>query len=252
LFSPYQLLVAILELGPVVLLTPWITWWSWKRFQAGDWMLGANVLSAWVGFALPVFFSYEYDRDIVRFTKHGLLIWALVSGFMLWDNSARWLRAFRLPAAFALALMAFGGLAIAGTELTAASRTVLTEEGITVLDSKVAGQIWDRLAPGSEIFDPQTWRATMVTGRLTRVVASAMSFDYEHSPEWEALKAGPSVESLVDGGYQYVYVDEAWWNEIPAASRASLSSSCVQVVMEKSEGSQETFRRILDLDRCRQ
>jgi hypothetical protein len=252
LFSPYQLLVAVFELGPVVLFTPWITWWAWKRFQAGDWMLGASTLSAWIGFALPVFFSYEYDRDIVRFTKHGLMIWTLLLGFILWDSSTRWLRALRIPAAVALALVAFGGLGVVSTELTAASQSVLTEEGITALDSRVAGQAWDRLRPGSEIFDPQTWRSTMVTGRLTRVVASAMSFDYEHSSEWEGLRAGPSVEALLGSGYQYVYVDEAWWAEIPEASRASLSNHCVEVAFEQAEASQDSFRRILDLDRCRQ
>ncbi|HEX9617688.1 MAG TPA: hypothetical protein VGA03_09730 [Anaerolineales bacterium] len=251
LFSPYQLFVAILELGPLVLFVPWITGWAWKRFQAGDWMLGASVLSAWIGFALPVFFSYEYDRDIVRFTKHGLMIWTIVLGFMLWDSSTRWLRALRIPAAIALVLMVFGGLAIAGTELTAASQTVLTEEGITGLDSRVACEVWDRLNPGSEIFDPQTWRATMVTGRLTRVVASNMSFDYEHSTEWEGLRAQPSVEAFLDSGYQYVYVDEAWWAELPEASRASLSIGCVRVVSEQEEGVQDAFRRILDLDPCR-
>jgi hypothetical protein len=251
LFSPYQLLVAIFELGPVVLLAPWITWWAWQRFREGDWMLGATTLSAWVGFALPVFFSYEYDRDIVRFTKHGLMIWTLLLGFMLWDSSARWLRAMRIPSGITLALMAFGGLAITGTELTAASQSVLTEEGISALDSRVAGQVWDRLRPGGEIFDPQTWRATMVTGRLTRVVASAMSFDYEHSTEWEMLRAGPSVETMLESGYQYVYIDEAWWAEIPEASRASLSSGCVQVISEHTDGSLNAFRRILDLDPCR-
>jgi hypothetical protein len=252
LFSPYQLLVAIFELGPLVLFAPWITWWAWKRYQEGDWMMGAAGLSAWTGFALPVFFSYQYDRDIVRFTKHGLMIWTLILGFMLWDSRTRWLRAIRIPAAIALGLMVFGGLAVAGTELTAASQSVLTEEGITGLDSRVAGEAWDRLRPGSEIFDPQTWRATMVTGRLTRVVASNMSFDYEHSTEWEELRSQPSVESLLESGYQYVYIDESWWAEIPETSRSSLSNSCVGVIAEKEQSEAGTFRRILDLGACKQ
>jgi hypothetical protein len=79
-----------------------------------------------------------------------------------------------------------------------------------------------------------------------------MSFDYEHSSEWEGLRAGPSVEALLGSGYQYVYVDEAWWAEIPEASRASLSNHCVEVAFEQAEASQDSFRRILDLDRCRQ
>jgi hypothetical protein len=250
IFSPLQLLVAILELGPVVLFTPWISRWAWKRFREGDWMLGAGALSAWIGFALPVFFSYEYDRDIVRFTKHGLLVWTLILAFMLWDSSDRWLRTLRVPAAIALALMSYGGLAVAGTELTAASQAVLTEEGITGLDARVTVDLWDRLRPGSEVFDPFTWRATMVTGRLTRVIAGKMSFDYDHSAEWEGLRATPSAEALLASGFQYAYIDEAWWAEMPESSRASLSDSCVRVLSEHADGEHEQFRRLVDLEQC--
>jgi len=239
------------ELGPIVLFTPWITWWAWKRFHAGDWILGALVLSAWVGFILPVFFSYEYDRDIVRFTKHGVLVWTLALSLMLWENSPGWSNALRYAAVAGLSLMVLGGLVIAGTELTAASQVVLTEPGINGLDSRMAGEVWDRLPPDSEVFDAHTWRATMITGRLTRVVSGNKSYDYAHSTDWEQLKSDPAPDGFLDHGFRYVYIDEVWWNQISEASRSAMTHQCVQVVSEQRYSGLGQFRRLVDLEHCR-
>ncbi len=251
IFSPLELLVALFELGPVVLFTPWITWWAWKRFKTGDWILGTLVLSAWTGFVMPVFFSYEYDRDIVRFTKHGLLMWTLVLSIMVWERSPRWLLTIRYPAITGLSLMVIGGIAIFTTEFTAASQAVLTEDGINGLDSRVARDVWDRLPPESEVFDAHTWRATMITGRLTRVVKGNMSYDYAHSPEWELLKADPSVEGFLDNGFRFVYIDETWWNEMPEEARQSMTNPCIRIVSEHHYSELGQFRRLVDLERCK-
>lgn len=249
-FSPLQLLVAIFELGPVILFTPWITWWAWKRFRSGDWILGTLMLSAWIGFLMPIFFSYEYDRDIVRFTKHGLLVWTLALAIMLWERSPGWLDKIRYPAMVGLLLMVLGGLVIAGTALTAASRAVLTEEGINGLDSRIAQDVWDQLPSQSEVFDAHTWRATTITGRLTRVVMGNMSYDYAHSPQWEQLKSEPTIEGFLSNGFRYVYVDELWWHVLSPQAQQALSAPCVQVVSEHHYSEQGQFRRLIDLGGC--
>ena len=43
ILSPGELFIAICELGVVILLTPWITLWAWRRFKAGDWAMGAMI-----------------------------------------------------------------------------------------------------------------------------------------------------------------------------------------------------------------
>ena len=250
IFSPLQLLVAIFELGPVILFTPWITWWAWKRFKGGDSILGILMLSAWIGFLMPVFLSYEYDRDIVRFTKHGLLVWTLALAIMLWERSPGWLDKIRYPAMAGLVLMVLGGFVIAGPTLTAASQAVLTEEGINGLDSRLARDVWDELPAGSEVFDSHTWRATTITGRLTRVVMGNMSYDYAHSPEWEQLKAEPTIEGFLANGFRYVYIDELWWQSLSPAAQQALSDPCVRVVSEHHYSEQGQFRRLIDLERC--
>jgi hypothetical protein len=232
----------------MVIFAPVITVWVWRRLQKGDWLCNIVVLSAWLGVLLPIFFSFEYDRDIVRFTKHGLLIWAIVLALMLWDAEA-WRGWFwRSLAVIVLVLTIFGGMVIAGAELTAASQTVLTEKGITALDARLAAQVWDTLPQGALVFDAHTWRAAMLTGRPTRVVSSNRSFDYEYSAEWQALRTNPSPEAMLQNGFRYVYLDEAWWGELSPTSQASLADPCIKVVAEQSD--EEDFRQLLDLAGC--
>jgi len=250
IFSLRELFVAILELGPVVLFIPWITCWAWKRFRRGEWMLGTAVFSAWLGFLFPIFFSYEYDRDIVRFTEHALWIWSLILVIMTFDSISTQNRVFKFLAVGGIALMIFGGVEVAGSELSAASQSMLSEEEIIDLDSAIVKEVWDKLPPGSEVFDPFPWRATMITGRLTRVVQGNMSYNYGHSLEWDALRANPSVERFLTNGFSYVYIDENWWNDLSDAGRASLSAPCVQVVTEHVDGERGDFRRLVNLDQC--
>lgn len=250
ILSPVELFVAILELGTIALFAPLLTWWAWKRFRQGDWMLGLAVLAAWFGVLLPIFFSYEYDRDIARFTRYGTLVWTLVLAVMLFDSLEKRQRYLSGLIMAGIALAVFGGMVLAGTGLSAASQVVLTEEGITGLDAFMTEKVWDRIPRGSEVFDPYTWRATMVTGRLTHVVEGNMSFDYELSPTWEALRANPTTEDLLANGFSYVYVDEGWWNAMPEASRESLSAACVSVIADQEDPETGQFRRLIDLGKC--
>ncbi len=248
LTSSADLLVALFELGPVVLFAPWITFWAWKRWRRGDWFCLLVVASAWVGVLLPIFFSYEHDRDIVRFTKHGLLIWTIVLTLMVWDVAEVRQRVWRSWAILALMLSIFGGLVIAGLELSAASQVVLTEPGITDLDARIASQVWDGIPSDALVFDPHTWRAAMLTGRPTRVVTSNKSFDYNYSKEWLRLRDTPSPEAMLQSGFRYIYLDKTWWDELSQESKIALSDPCVKVIAEQH--SDEDFRRLLDLKNC--
>jgi hypothetical protein len=144
----------------------------------------------------------------------------------------------------ALALMVFGGIVIAGTALTAAPRPVITR-GFTDLDAYTSREVWDELPKDSLVFDPSSWRATALTGRLTRSAISS----YVRLPEWEQLRRDPYLGDLVESGYDYVYVDEKWWQGISAESRESLSSACVQILSEQL-GRNDQFRRLLDISQC--
>jgi hypothetical protein len=250
IFSWRELLVAVLEFGPVIYFTPWITRWGWKRLQSGDWMTFLVVLSAWVGLLFPIALSFEYDRDIVRFTEYSRWVWIILLTIMLLEPASMGRRWFRATGIASLALMMFGGVVITGSLLSAATQTVLTEPEVNGLDAQVAEDTWDSLAQSSLIFDSQGWRGTMLTGRLTRVVEGNMSYNYSRSPNWEAIRANPSLQELLKQGYRYVYIDESWWNSISAEARNSLSSECIQVITEHSDTKSGEFRRLIDIEGC--
>jgi hypothetical protein len=249
-FSPPELFVALLELGPVILFTPWITWWSWNRSRQGDWMFGIAVLSAWLAFLLPILFAFEYDRDISRFTEYALWIWLLMLGLMVLGLSPVRLSPLGIFAAIGLLLMVFGGLSIARTELSALSRFVYTEKNVTSLDARIARQTWDRLPEPGLIYDPQGWRATMLTGRLTRAITGNMSYNYTRSPEWQSLYTSPTIEAFLENGFDYVYLDPNWWSKLSEASRSEFSRACVRTEAAQVDPGNGDFRQLVSLIGC--
>jgi hypothetical protein len=246
LFSPVQLVVALFELGPVILFAPWITKWAWRRAKAGDWILGVLSSAAWVGFLIPIFFQYESDRDISRLTWQALLTWSLLLVFMIADRTLRkpsWLK----PVASAsLALMAFGGLVIAGIQLSAASITRLGD-GYNELDAAIAKKVWGLIPEDTKIFGPMG-STTVLTGSLNDQLLS------EPVPThiWHELMEAPTLDLLVIGNYSFAYIDSRWWDDLTPAVQAAagLNAACVVTLAEVWDNSHVNFRRLLDLRAC--
>lgn len=244
LSSPYKVLVALFELGPVVLFAPLLTIWAWRLYRKGDWTIGVLTVSSAIGVVIPIILSYRIDRDITRLMAYSIEVWTFLLVLFVFNYASRWAKQLKNLGIIALALIVFGGFVIAGTTLTAAARPTITY-GFINLDSKISADLWDKLPPESEVFDPAQWRATVLTGRLTR---SAISSNVP-LPEWEDLRANPRLEDFLEKGYSYIYMDESWWMEMPPEGRDSLSNGCIQVVAEYHNDNGE-FRRMVDITGC--
>jgi hypothetical protein len=244
LSSPLEALVGFLEFGPILLLAPWISIWAWRRFRQGDWAIGALIVSTWVGFAVPILFKYKTDRDVPRLMAHSFDTWIMLLVIMFWDYSGKWSGFFKKAAIIVIFLSVFGGIVLAGSALTATQRHVLTKNFVSE-DSHVASDLWNELPPGSEVFDPERWRATAITGRLTRAGKNSRV----NLPEWVELRQNPYANDLLAEGYEYVYIDEEWWEQMSDASKASLSAPCVVVMAEYDFGN-GNFRRFVDISKC--
>jgi hypothetical protein len=242
--SPIAIVVAVLEIGPIVLLAPWITFHTWKEMSDGDWFVGGLILGAGVGFLIPIFITYRSDRDITRLTGYALDVWLFLLVRMLWTYEGRWRERFLAVGAASLGLMGFGGVVLAGTQLTAIPERMTTAH-FTELDSRVAAAVWDELPPGSEILDHRGWRAVALTGRLTH------PFDFNSiDPLAECGDAGCLIEGVLDGGFEFLYYDNWWLEVLSEAERNSLESQCISVVTDQRYG-RESYRRLLDLRPCR-
>ena len=248
IFSPQKLLIALFEIGPLIFFAPWITFWSWKKFRAGDVFLGALIISTWIGFTAPIIIGYKADRDITRLMAYALQAWLILFVIMFWDLAPRLSTAWRSVFAVGAALMIFGGLIITGSALTAAAQGVLPYQFIS-LDAQASSEWWDELPQDSEVFDPATWRSAALFGRLNRTSYTANVFAV--SDETKVLRSTPSVESVLNAGYSYMYLDENWWEAFPEESRISLSQPCVRVLNKYEDSSSGKFRMLLDLSTCR-
>ena len=243
LTSPTELLVAICEMGPIIFLIPWVTLWAWRRFRSGDQLYGLFLVSAWVGFLVPIFFLYQNDRDVTRLMAYSLFLWTLLLVILLFDTLWKRSRLFGLVSVAALSLMVYGGLIVSGISLAYASQS-LFGRGIEPMDTYIAGEYWDKLEPKSLIFDPRQWRAVALTGRLTDAALSTN----QPAPEWQALYDNPTIPDLLKAGYSYVYVDEIWWRGLQDRNKDSLNQPCVKTL--SSEQFKLKFRRLLDIRAC--
>lgn len=248
LSSPVELLVALFELGPVVLFAPLLTRWAWRRSQAGEWIFGVLAASAWLGLLLPVLFEYQADRDISRLTSQAMLIWSLLLLFAVLDRTARWRRPVRSIAAASLVLACLSGVFVAGIQLTAASTTQLGD-GFDKLDAQVARQLWGTFPREARVFGP-LGATSILTGHLTGQLLD----DAPEGSVWSILEQEPSVENLQRWYYDYIYIDNRWWQKLPAApftlAEMGLEASCVQTVAEVWDNSHTNFRRLLDITKC--
>lgn len=237
-------LVALAELGAVVLVGPWVTrraihWLRQGRMERA--ILGTSALA---GFLLPLFVRYETDRDISRFTAHALIVWSLLSlgGWAaLWRRSAR-----ARPAIAAYGFVAcFGGAVAFSSLLTAIPRGVISDE-MAPLDAQMARQVWDQLEPGAVVLDSHSWRSVALTGRWARSTGA----DGEPLPAWRALVAAPDPTAIAAAGYSYVYLDTHWWRMMTPEARASFDAGCVKSVASGEDDADNGSRRLLDVRGC--
>lgn len=246
LFSPVEILVALFELGPFVLFAPILTLWAWRRAQAGEWVLGALSVAAWVGLLLPILFAYEADRDISRLTSQALMIWGLMLVFAIADQAARWRPQVRTLGIAALVLACLGGLLVAGIQMTAASSTQLGD-GFDKLDAELSAQTWGSLPKDAHVFGP-LGSTTILTGRL----AGQLLDEAPPGSAWEILDKKPDLEILRQLHFDYMYIDSRWWNDLPEQVRieSNLDSACIETLAEVWDNARVNYRRLLDLSRC--
>jgi hypothetical protein len=245
LSRPGEVALGVVEIGAALLLAPTAAWMTLRGMRRRNLLMLSFGLSTFAGFLVPMLVRYEVDRDITRLTHYALVGWILLAAAPL---AAAWRKGNAIPRAGILAtgfVLVFGGLVIAGPLLTAMPRAAFGDR-IRPLDAAMTRALWDGLEPGSLVMDSETWRAVAVTGRLTRSSRDGSTV----LEEWRGLVALPMVATLAREGYDYVYVDESWWDKMPAAARDSFGDACTKVVAERLDDGPNGFRRLFDIRAC--
>lgn len=245
IFKPGQLIVAMLEIGPVLLVLPLFLIFGWKAMRSSRWyeaaLAGSGLLS--LSMLLVEFSGSTGVRNTSRLYEFvGLCSIFFVP--LVWMWAARRKDAIK-AAAFSLAsIMMVGGIVLTGVQIHAIQQPVYSYF-LGDLDVQMERDYWNKLEPDALVFDPIVSRSATIFAR-----GSNSNYTwYKSKPEWEKLLASPEPSSLATAGYRYAYFDQKSWDEIPLKVQQLYQNPCVQTINE-IEDWRHDFRKLMDVSAC--
>ena len=249
LTNPSQLLVALLEIGPIIFVLPLVVIWGIKAYRAQRWFEAGWIFATLAGLVL-VFVQYSGTGGIVPFDK-----WqsSIINLCKLYAVPLVWLwakdRAEILKPVLSTIFMAtiLGGIVIFSLEIIAVPKPTYSYY-LTSLDARAEHDFWNKLPQGALIFDPDPYRSPVIFGRPTD---SSISW-YQNTPGWQKLFNAPNPVDLRAAGFSYVYLDLNYWDQIGPSYDQMLQSACVHLVKEYTQDTPSNdFRRLLDIRDCK-
>jgi len=246
LTNPWQLLVGMLEIGPILLAAPLVIYWGIKSYRSERWYEAVVIFG---GYLTLVTFLVQFTGSAgVRNTSR-LYSFITTTSFFCMPILYLWtIRRSDLLRSVVLAwasIILFGGLVMFGIELIASQRPT-PSTFLETLDSVMYKEKWDRLEEDALIFDPNPYQAVTVFGRYT----DSSSRWLVHKPEWEELVDRPDPYAIRQAGFDYMYLDDNYWDELSPQNKALISDECVVIANEVVSESGQRFRRLLDIRGC--
>lgn len=252
LANPVHVLLVLLEIGPAIAVTPLVLARGWRSLNRGRW-LEASLIASSLGVLIAAFVSFK--GPLFTAAPRLLSSWFLVSSLyfvpLLWFWAARRRDVVRVAAGATGVVSGIGGLVLLSVQLAAIQRPVFATF-ITQIDAKVAADHWNDLRPGALVFDPLVFRAPTVFGRPTR---SSPTW-YTRSEDWEVLRDGADPGAIGAAGFDYMYFDREYWDQLTSGQRDALQGGCVTQLWQVDGIRDESdyrmdFRRLLDIRECR-
>ena len=251
LFNPAQMIVALAEVGPIILALPLLMVWGWKTLRLQNWYEAA-LIGTFVWSVPSLFLAFKGPL----YTATPRLLDGLLFACTLYAVPVFWIWARKKGDVWRSVLVCgglvtvFAGLMLFGVQLISIQKPVTTTF-ISELDIKMAEKYWNRLKPGSLVLDPSTYQGPTIFGRATD---SSITW-YVPKPEWQALLANPDPHQIHEQGYDYFYFGIDYWNQLRPQQQAALQQSCVKKLYEVDgiHGPQDyhkDFRRLLDVSSC--
>ncbi len=246
--DPVQILLALAEIGPILLVLPLVIAWMVKAFRYQRWYecMLAFVAAASLGLSVVKLSGAAGLTAMTRVQSLPIdvLITFAVPALWLWARQRS--DAIKTWAGVFLVVNMFGGFMLFGISLLAAPQPVTTEFTST-MDIKMLELYWDKLEEDVLVFDHNPYRSPIVFGR-----ANNSSYNvFEHKPEWEALTENPDPYVLNAAGYTYMYIDKTYWDSLTNVQQIALQDPCVVLVHEETHKHLDDYRRLLDVRQCR-
>jgi hypothetical protein len=251
LLNPAQLLAALAEIGPVILVTPLVLIWAVKSYRVGRWYEAALLASSAAVLVAPFMeFRGPLYTAWPRLMSGWFLACILYSVPLLWiwaRNKGNHLQTVLVGGGI---LTCLSGFVLFSLQLLAIQRPVFATF-ISPLDAKMSQEYWDKLESDALVFDPVVYRAPTVFGRFTD---SSPSW-YTSDAKWDALNSAPDPRAMRAAGFDYVYLDKDYWDKLTAAQQSAFGASCVKQVAEvdgihSEQDYSKDFRRLLNISGC--
>lgn len=248
-----NLLLAFLEIGPVILVFPWLVWRGIRAAGEERWAEAALLGAAMVSL-LTIFLRYSGTGGITgttRLLESCLFACKLFAVPLLW----MWVRSHRetwkLSLLITAGLTIFSGLVLFSTSLVAAAKPVYAYF-LSPMDVQMEKIYWNELETDALVFDPSPSRAPTIFGRFTDAYLNW----YEAKPEWQELVENPDPYALRAAGFDYLYYDIRYWELLGPQEQVLLDSPCLVLVEEVTGYRSETdyradYRRLVDLSNCK-
>lgn len=245
--DPGQLAIALLEIGPVLLLGPVVTWAGVGYFRSRKLFQGGLAILAVLSFLAPMFIRFvDRDRDIARLTTEALRVWMLLGLPYAWLAFQRGGKLVRSSIGVAYVLTILGGIALLPPQLISIAQPQISSF-IDQPDAVLSRSYWDRLEEDAWVLDPNyAYRPIVLFGRST---GPAYETIYYRLPEFQALLESPDPVAFARAGYDYVYLDRATWKKLTREQRQAFQQPCVQLLAQQ-ESELGDFRQLLDIRDC--
>ena len=243
-------MVGLAEIGPAILLIPFVVTWLWKFGKRGHWIEAGLGLSGLFGFILPFFIHYNVERDTSRITSFGLQTFLIISVptlvFFLKRGRA-WSKS--------LIIWLYGMSILSGIVIFAILFTSITTPQITFFldsqDARMSSLGWNQIKPGTWVLDRIPYRAVTIYGHATRSSPASAPVDFSTYPEWNVLIKNPYPGNVAAAGYGYIYMDNTWWSQLTPEQQGSLNQNCVRIVQEMGGENSDNWRHLLDVSECK-
>ncbi|MBI9045459.1 MAG: hypothetical protein JEZ06_13290 [Anaerolineaceae bacterium] len=244
----YQLLIALAEIGPILLVLPLALVWGYKAFRNGRWY--EAIYAVFAILSLPLFIvEYSGTAGLTALTRVQNSIIALCKVFavpVLW----LWVRhrsdIWKTAAAGLFSITMVSGILIFAIQVIAVPQPVYSFY-LNSLDAKMADLYWNELDSDAMIFDNDPYRSPVIFGRANDSSHNA----FERTQEWDDLYENPDPVILHKAGYDYVYYDQDYWRELsPEEQNLLMHNDCVKVIEDLVLEFPEETRTLLDVKKC--
>jgi len=249
--DPAQLLVALLESGPLVLLLPFIVRLGLKSLRRGRWFEAGLIAAG--ALAVPAMFVILEGRDLsatTRFLGTLFFVTTLYAVPLVWFWARKHGRGWKIALLTGGFVATLSGLVLFGIQLTAIPQPVYGPF-IDALDAQMAARYWNQLPPDALIFDADPSRAPTIFGRYT---SSSLTW-YLPKPEWTTLRDNLDPFRARSAGFDYIYLGGKDWSRLSAESKFLFASECAKVFAEvkglpNPDVHVMDFRRLYDIRAC--